>query len=379
MKASLNHLRVRKSRLYDVVFYAPGIASIVSTHRPLSPGGAETQVLMLAAALARRGARVAIVTYGSACELPLVVDGVDIHVRPRPKRGCGLVGKVRETFLIWRSLWTVPSKTIVFRCAGVDLGVIALYARLARRRLVFASASIMDFDYRELEPNRLYRLVYDLGARLADSIVVQTEEQVAPCQAAFRRRPVVIKSIRPTASPQRGIPLAFLWVGRLVSYKRPLEYVALARALPDAKFWMVGVPTPHQESDRLLARTVLEQARRVPNLEVMSPRPHKELQSLMARAVASVNTGEFEGMPNVLLEAWSRGVPALVLSYDPDGVVRNHDLGLLAHGSREKFATLASELWTTRNNRADISQRCRTYIRTNHAPEIVANQWLRIV
>jgi glycosyltransferase involved in cell wall biosynthesis len=377
--ARIDRLRARKSRRYDVVFYAPGIASIVSTRRPLAPGGAETQVLMLAAALARTGARVAIVAYGSAGELPPVVDGVDIHCRPRPNRGRGFVGKVREALQIWRSLWAVPSKSIVFRSAGVDLGVIALYARLARRRLIFASASIMDFDYRVLEPNRLYRLVYHLGARLANSIVVQTEEQVELCQAAFGRRPVVIKSITRTASPQGGDPLAFLWVGRLVSYKRPLEYVALARALPEAKFWMVGVPSPHPESDRLLANAVLEQARSLPNLEVMSPRPHKELQSLMARAVASVNTGEFEGMPNALLEAWSLGVPALVLSYDPAGVVVNHDLGLFAHGSRETFATLAWELWTTRNDRPDISERCRTYIRTHHAPEIVAERWLRIV
>ena len=48
----------------------------------------------------------------------------------------------------------------------------------------------------------------------------------------------------------------------------------------------------------------------------------------MCRAVAAVNTSEFEGMPNVLLEAWSRGVPALVLHYDPGGVVRAHRLGL---------------------------------------------------
>ena len=379
MKGAIDRLRVRKSHRYDVVFYAPLIASIVATHGPPQGGGAGTQVLLLAAALAQRGARVAIITYGSATELPLVVDGVDIHARPHPRRGCGLVGKIRETVLIWRSLWAAPSKTIVFRCAGVDLGLIAFYARLARRRLVFASANIIDFDLGEFEPNRLYRLIYEIGARLADSIVVQTEEQVQLCQASFRRRPVLIKSITPPTSPERGKPEAFLWVGRLVSYKRPLEYVALARALPDAKFWMVGVPTPHQESDRLLAREVLEQARSLPNLELMSPRPHKELQALMARAVASVNTAEFEGMPNTLLEAWSMGVPALVLSYDPDGVVRNHDLGLFADGSRERFAALAWELWLTRNNGAGISQRCRTYIRTHHSPEIVANQWLGIV
>ena len=75
----------------------------------------------------------------------------------------------------------------------------------------------------------------------------------------------------------------------------------------------------------------------------------------MSRAVASVNTADFEGMPNVLLEGWSRGVPALVLRHDPGGVISAYGLGAFAHGSREGLVSLAREQWRTRHAREELS------------------------
>ena len=372
-------LLARRRPRHDVVFYTPWIGSILSTRSSLPPGGTETQVLALARALARRGVRVSIAVFSDAADVPADVDGVRITARPPHAPGRGVIGKLVEASRIWRCLWTTRSRTIVHYGAGLEVGIIALYALLARRRLVFASASDIDFEYRKLEPSRRYCFAYEFGARRAQSIVVQTEAQAQLCQAAFGRRPVVINSIAPLAEAQDDPPLAFLWVGRLVSYKRPLEYVALARALPEARFWMVGVPTHHHESDRLVVEAVSSQSHGVPNLEILPPRPHNEIQTLMASAVASVSTSDFEGMPNVLLEAWSRGVPALVLSYDPGGVVSTHDLGGFARGSRERLVALAHELWTRRNDRADVSRRCQTYVRNHHAPEVIVDQWIRVL
>ena len=282
------------------------------------------------------------------------MGGVTISVRRPASRGRGLTGKVIETVRIWRSLAKLPSRCIVVRGATVDLGIIGVYARLARRRLVFASANVSDFQHHRIEPNRLYLLVYRLGVRLSRCIVVQTEEQAELCRTAFRRRVTVISSISQLAPTQDEVPVAFLWVGRLVTYKRPLEYIALARALPQARFWMVGTPIPHLPGDQMVIEAVLAQARSVPNLELLTPRPHVELQRLMARAVASVNTADFEGMSNALLEGWSMGVPALVLSYDPGGVVTRHGLGAFAAGDADKFVESARELWQTRRDRVSL-------------------------
>src|SRR5439155_5978297 len=128
-------------------------------------------------------------------------------------------------------------------------------------------------------------------------------------------------------------------------YKKPLAFVELARSLPEAKFWMVGVPVPGHEK---LATEVAEAAATVPNLELVAPRPRQELLELTERAVAVVNTADFEGMPNIFLEGWTRGVPALSLTHDPDGVIERHRLGAFARGSHERLAVHAALLWKER-------------------------------
>lgn len=369
------HRRLR----YDVVFHTPWIGSIVSSQQALPPGGAETQVLMLATSLARRGLSVAIIVFGRESELPQQFEGVDLVRRSPRERKRLLIGKVLTELKIWPSLHRAPGATIVQRGASVELAVIGVWARLRRRRLVFASANVSDFAYEKMTRRRPILWAYKLGVRLADEIVVQTEEQVRLCKATFGRDARLIRSIEPLGEPQTSVPEAFLWVGRLVSYKRPMEYVELARALPEARFWMVGVPVSHHDSDRHVVESVMRSADELPNLELLAPRPHAEILSLMSRAVASVSTADFEGMPNVLLEAWSRGVPALVLTHDPDKVVTEHGLGGFADGSVEKLVELAREQWRMRFDRAAISHRCRAYIAARHAPENVVEHWIQML
>jgi glycosyltransferase involved in cell wall biosynthesis len=371
--------RTSRHRRYDVVFYTPWVGSILSRQSP-PPGGAETQVLMLARALSGRGLRVAIIVFGNREELPTEFEGLGIVARRGYKEHPRLIEKLAEIFRIWASLWRAPSHTIVYRRASYELGLVGLYAWLAGRHLVFASANMTDFNYRLIEPSRVYRhLAYKFGVRMARTIVVQTDEQAARCRSAFRRHPVVIKSLQALSSLPDEPPLAFLWIGRIDLNKRPLEYVALARAFPEAQFWMVGVPTPNEcEAERLLAEAVVAQAEELPNLALLPPRTREEIGALIDRAVASVNTAEFEGMPNVLLEAWSRGVPALVLNHDPDGVVEQYQLGGYARGSFQEFVALAREQWLGRNARRRLSDRCRTYVEAHHGPDLIAGQWARL-
>lgn len=371
-------LRRRRRRRVDVLFYTPFIGWALSDEAPLPPGGAETQILAIARGLARRGVRVAIIAYGAGDELPSDVDGVQIVPRLPSRGNKRLVGKLIEAIRIWRALWGCPSRTVVFRCAGLELGLIGLYSRLAGRRLVFSTANVIDFDFERITPKRRDLLLFELGIRLAHAIVVQTEEQVELCRSAFGRSATLIKSIAPASAAATNTPEAFLWVGRLVTYKRPFEYVALANAVPEARFWMIGVPAVGDDL-AVPAESVISAAREVANLELLPTRSNAGIGELMSRAVASVNTAEFEGMPNVLLEAWARGVPALVLHHDPDGVVATHGLGGFAHGSPDRLAELAREQWEARYDREALSRRCRSYLTAHHSPTAVVSAWLNVV
>src|SRR2546423_11999661 len=103
---------------------------------------------------------------------------------------------------------------------------------------------------------------------------------------------------------------------------------------------MVAVPEAGREGPELAA-ALAEAVASLPNLELLAPRPRGRLGPLIDRAVAIVSTSRTEGMPNVFLEGWSRGVPALALAHDPDGVLEREQLGCFAYGSQVRLVGLA--------------------------------------
>jgi glycosyltransferase involved in cell wall biosynthesis len=369
----------RKREKHDVAFYVPWIGPLLTDADVTPTGGAETQVLLLARALARSGSKVRLVVFDvPGAELPASVDGVDIYVRP-PYRTHQSLGKLREVASLWKAVAAADADVVVTRTAGEHVGLVGLSAKATRRRFVFASASPSDFDLARRTAKRLNRALFRLGVHTADEIVVQTEEQVALCAERFGRSSVLIRSIAEAVPRRRCEPEAFLWIGRLVNYKQPMAFVELARALPRAKFWMVGVPVPLSAEGSELLSLVERQAAELPNLEVLPPRPRAALMGLVERAVAVVSTSEFEGMPNIFLEGWARGVPALALECDPDNVIERYELGAFAHASPERFVEQARRLWDGRLDQEDIAERCRRYIREQHSAEAVSAAWQAVL
>jgi glycosyltransferase involved in cell wall biosynthesis len=392
------------SERFDVAFYVPRIGPLLTAAADLPAGGAETQVLLVAQALAERGAKVCLLVFElPGIALPASVGNVAVVVRP-PYRAHDRVGKLRETAAIWRSIADVDADVVVTRIATPEVGIAGAAAKLLRRRFVYSSSSLSDFvpthrlPQRRLPQTRAHGHDYDasidlsrlsrkrrdwelfrLGLRLADAIIVQTEEQARLCRQHFGRSPVLIKSIAEVTPEHAREPEAFLWIGRLVPSKRPQAFVELARALPQARFWMVAVPAVHAPGGPELLASVKRDAATVPNLELLAPRPRTEVLKLVERGVAIVSTADFEGMPNIFLEGWARGVPALALAHDPDGVIERYAIGGFAS---ESFATLVEQtrgFWEQRQRRVHLASRCREYIRDHHAPDIVAVRWQEVL
>jgi glycosyltransferase involved in cell wall biosynthesis len=363
-------------RAYDVAFYMPWIGPLLAPGATPATGGAETQIAIVARALAERGLRVCIVAFQVPEGLPERFGGADVIARPPYGGGRGPLGRLREALAMFGVLRRIDAGVVVTRAAGPNVGIVGLFAWLWRRRFVYSSANVVDFTF-ELEKVRLHRFLYKLGVRLARTIVVQSEEQVRLCREAFGREPVLIGSVAEPVPPAERRPDAFVWAGRLVWYKHPLKLAELARRVPEARFRLVGVPVP-PEDDELVA-ALEHEAAELPNLELSGPLPRAELLELMDAAVGVVNTADFEGMPNIFLEGWARGVPALALSHDPDGVVARHGVGCYAGGSMDRLAGCARELWARRDDMDDLRERCVRYAEEHHSEDAVAARWLSVV
>lgn len=357
---------------HDVTIYSPASADLF---RPIGrAGGAQRQMALLAGELSRRGLRVALVVYSISDQAQPIDTPITLVERKEHAGSTGPISSLLEAIRVLRALVAANGQVVVVRSGTPVVGVIALYCRLLRRRLVFSSANDLDF----LDQWSRRTRTYAFGVRSADAVVVQSRAQVTLARRRFPdiRKLVCIPSFAdaPRAVEKHGPPDAFYWVGRLVDYKRPLLYADLAESISEARFLLIPLP-PHYPAEKEALEQLELAAARLPNLELRDSLPHAELVEELAKAVALVSTSSFEGMPNTFLEAWGQGVPVLTLSFDPDGIIRERGLGILADGCWDRFVEGARELWLGRVRRDETARRTRNYLREVHSIESVGAQW----
>jgi glycosyltransferase involved in cell wall biosynthesis len=365
----------RGRRTHDVAVYAPAASLYYGPNRDYV-GGAEVQATMIAHSLKAKGLRVAHIVY--PVPGPCQVDASSPTLVQRSDwQGNRRLGQLAEMGAIWRGLERADANAYIVRGSGGHVIAAATYCRARGRQFVFSSSSELDFDFARADRNSRMLQVYKRSLRLAARLALQTERQrELALRALPDSDPVVIPSFAEPAPSSNG-GRYFLWVDRIVEYKLPDRYVELAEALPDARFRMIGgsmSETPPGMAERIEAA-----AERLPNLELLPPRPRSELLEDMRDAVALVKTSRVEGMPNGFLEAWARGVPVLSLNVDPDGKIANNDIGVAADGSMERLIEAAASLWRDPALRAEIGARARRFVEDVHSPEAVANRWVALL
>src|SRR5689334_12714156 len=139
--------RERRSRRhrYDVGFYAPSLAWRLAG--VADTGGAETQVMLVSRALAELGFDVSAAAFDvQGIDVPRAAHGVHVVLRPAHLAGGGIVGQLREAAAVWAAVRRLDSAVVVSRCAGFWVGIVGLCSRLHRRRFVYSSASLLDFQ-----------------------------------------------------------------------------------------------------------------------------------------------------------------------------------------------------------------------------------------
>ena len=367
-------------RRHDVAIYVPGSATYYGSDGTKA-GGAERQASLLARSLQRRGVRTAHIVFPLSGDLAEVDNLPTLVERPWRK---GRDHTLLEPWDIWRSMAAADAQTYVFRGARMAVGIGAAFCRARGRRLVYSAAHDADFSDAPTGAPGWRKPLYDFGVKQTAAVVVQSAHQAELARSAYPKLPLVVEipslveSVPATPHPAE----AFLWSGRLVDFKQPLEFVRLAEAVPEARFRMIAAAGQGRTPGPLhsqLGRELLRRAQGVENLEVLEPMPHSQVMALVERAVAVVNTSTFEGMPNMWLEGWSKGVPALSLRFDPDERIAKRGLGVSAGGSFDAFVAGARELWAGRADRGGYGPRVRAYVEEVHGADAVAARWQEIL
>jgi len=333
-------------------------------------GGESVQQSLLARALARSGDDVSMVVADHGQNDGAEWHGVRTFKAFHPDAGWPIVRFVHPRWTgLWSALRRADADLYYTSCAGMHVGLLALFCRSHGRRFVFRCASDSDCD-----PSGLLvryardRWLYRLGLRRADAIFVQSEAQYEALARNYGVPSQVAGMLveRATHSAPRDIDV--LWVGNIRRVKRPERVLTLAEQLPALRFHMVGGQMP---DERQLGRDIERHSIAHANLAFHGRLPYVDTNDLYDRARLLLNTSDVEGFPNSYLQAWIRGVPVVTLR-DPDGVIAREGLGR-AVASPGALRTAVEELLGDEAELRAASERCRRYMAREYAEDRIVN------
>jgi glycosyltransferase involved in cell wall biosynthesis len=342
-------------------------------YRAHTVGGESVQQTLLARALSARGHEVSMVTADYGQPDGAVWEDIRVYKAYRPEAGLPVLRFLHPRWSgLWSALARANAQIYYTSCAGMQVGLLALFCQRYGRRMVFRCASDSD-----CHPSQLLiryardRWLYAYGLRRADAVLVQSSAQAASLwrHYALAGRVAGMLVEPPQLHGERDIDV--LWVGNIRHVKRADRVLALAAQLPEATIHMVGGPLPGEEA---LYEHIRREAARRPNLTFHGRMAYRDVSAMYARARLLVNTSEVEGFPNVYLQAWIHGVP--VVSYlDPDGVVRANGLGAVVESPlrmREEVLRLLGDPGAL----VEASARCRAFMAREFAEERILAPYL---
>jgi glycosyltransferase involved in cell wall biosynthesis len=339
-------------------------------------GGAEVQQCILARLLAANGYRVSMICFDYGQPSPTLIDGVTVYKSFRPDAGVPVLRFVHPRLTtMWRVLREVDADVYYQRSSAMWAGVIAEFCKRHGKRSIYAGASDRDFEIgQEQIVHARDKWLYRRGLAQVDRIVAQNPYQIDSCRRNHRRQAVLIPScyVPPeNANPGQGDRV--LWVGTIHGYKRPEMFLDIAARLPERKFVMIGGPSVGCE--RLKPgyfEDIRDRAAKMPNVEFTGLLPLAQVEPWFDQARVLVSTSVYEGMPNVFLQAWARGVPT-VATVDVGAAV-NTVFADAEEGAKKVEALLSdAALWK------HASDDSLAYFQRNHSSTEVLARYSRLI
>lgn len=299
-------LRHLKNLDFDVVFLAPW----------LKRGGADLGLLHHINAQHEKGMKILLITTENA-ESPwinrLPESAVHLDIAFFTKK----LNTYKASELLGRVLLQIPAQSIHNINSPLGWDVFKRYGHQlkAMNKKIFASVFCED----EFEPGIYFGYASYLPEtfRSLTNVFCDTrwypEEQNRLTGLGSLMKtvyfPFLDKLNTYSASDKKSAPI--LWASRIAKQKRPELLYQIAKAMPEQEFHIYG------ESERA-CRKELEQLKVLPNVKYFGKYDSFAQVATQQQYAAFLYTSQYDGLPNVLIEAISNGLP--VISYDVGGI-----------------------------------------------------------
>lgn len=349
--------------------------TVVNQHLSDAVGGSELQCDLVARGLARRGHDVTYVAVGSRTS-----ESGDGTSPASPTRPYTLHPVGRTADVIVAACVRSRPDVVYWRFNRALLR--AVVAGLVPRGipLVFAVAHADDVSRWPVRPWPMDATprdrLSDVAARWRERRTWPAFRQVAAIASQradlLKRAPTPRQRLVRNLMSEERHPFTWprpyiAWVGSIQQRKRPELLPLLAATVEPLGVDVIVAGALREER----YRTLLTGPGAPTNLHHVGVLPVAEVNGLLEGARMLAMTAAEEGFANVLIQAWWYGTPVVSLDYDPDGLIRDHGLGIVCGGDRTRFAdavrTVAGPRSVERETDEEDRRRTRDFARAEFA------------
>jgi glycosyltransferase involved in cell wall biosynthesis len=278
---------------------------------------------------------------------------------------------------LWQTLKSVNAEIYIASAAGAEIGIIALFCKMHKKRFIYRSASDVACNGEYIHKHGLIGKIFKYGLEHADYIVTCNKSHIANLEKFHHiPRKIMISANLALVVPEKKISQlhkdSVLWVSRCIPIKRPEIFINLAKDVSKQKFTMI-CPKQYFEADYF--NKVKKMAEKVKNIEFHDYIPSKSVGPYYDRAKVVINTSDFEGFTYTLIEAGVAGTPVLYLRVNPDNVITKYNIGYCSNGDTNDLRAKLSTLLTNSTDWKEKSANIEKYVRENHDIRSVGEKW----
>jgi glycosyltransferase involved in cell wall biosynthesis len=337
-------------------------------------GGAEVEQVHLGRELLSRGHDVCFVTYAYGNKSVKSVDGIKI-IQTYPRELSGKFSAFEKYAIIISALRKAKAD-LYFHESGA-VGVLPFFSFFTTGKVAYRipSDTVVLLESLTGRLSMASSFTQRLEFQCSDVVFAQNRFQKETLLNRFGINSYLIKNglPLPVASEQKPEHSTVLWVGSISKIKRPELFLELAKALPYARFEMVG----GRGSPPELYDDIASAASELPNLKFHGFIPYNKVADFFRRAKIFVSTSRMEGFPNTFIQAWANFVPVVSMTVDPDLIIKKNRLGFVS-GSFDKLVSDVDRLLRDDSLRIEFALNSRKYVEREHDIKVVAERYIDV-
>ena len=351
--------------------------AVSGTHFYLQQGGAELQAYLLYKYLLKKGHEIYyIYNRNSKSDVIYIDHGVNFLSVEKPFNSINFLNRNKLNRLLSKL-----DVDIYYQRGLRYLNLIQSIAKKHNKKFILGISMESQCYKKCPQINRMFGVnlinnyLNQLCIRNADLIISQTNVQKELLGQHFGCNSIVIPSGHPIPLPpfEKSDPPIIAWIANIKQWKQPEIFIKLAQQCCDlnVKFIYAGRSSTTNYQQMLIAKT-----KKLSNLSYYGELPVQKTNELLAKSALFVNTSvTHEGFPNTYIQAWLRETPVVALNFDPDNLIKSHEMGLHS-GNFDQMVKDIRYLINNKNVRKQMGRNARKYALENHDIEKIGEKYL---